>query len=276
MFKEEVYDKIITVLNLDSAVFKGGYLIGLYQDGIPYVVDSSTVNKFAYEQEEVIPVSEEIANETPSVNLADRSDYYFQYQILFRTTRQAEVKSALEAFRAYFLLTKQHTIDGYTVAFKTSRGDKQGTVPVQSGNFYSLYKINVYVTAIKNGYIKKDADTWKMKISTQGTYDTLILARDVMATSGNPIFNNATEVGKGFLTTTTLNSKLQIFYDNTTTDNLIYKWIMNKQDKDTLFNMQHVFNGVTYSWSAYIVGGARTLLPNEVVILEFDWIEADV
>ncbi len=107
-------------------------------------------------------------------------------------------------------------------------------------------------------------------------YDNLILAKDMTANTGNPIFNNATEIGKGFMTTLTLNSKLQIFYNEATVENFIYDWIMCDLDKDTVFNVRHTFNGSTYSYDAYIKSGARTLLPNDIVLLEFDWIMADI
>jgi len=327
LFKELVYEKVITVLNLSNVVFKGGYLIGLYQNGIPYVVDSSSSNEFAYERTEVVPVSEELSNETPSVHLADRSDYYMQYQIFFRTTNGTAVKTALKEFRDYFFANKQHTIGGYKVSFKTSRGDKQATVPVQSGNFYSFFKINVYLTAIKNGYIWKDTDNWKVRlyatsaivagsflvgatykiVSTGSTdftligaensdvdtiftatgvgsgtgtatqeYETLKLDIDVFATSGNPLFSNKTAVATGIISNTTSNSKLRIFYNEQFMEDKIYSWIMNKLDKDTVFQFLHTFSGDTFTYQSFLTGGARTRTDNGIAILEFDWIEADI
>ena len=335
LFKELVYDKVITVLNLntESVVFKGGYLIGLYQNGQPYVVDSSAASKFAYEREEVIPVSEEISNETPSVNLADRSDYFFQYQIMFRATRGSEVKTALKEFRDYFFDNKQHTIDGYTVSFKTSRGDKQPTVPVQSGNFYSFYKITVYLTAIKDGYIKKDADAWYMRLKTvdattivigksyqivvvgttdfqaigasadtigvifvatgvgtgtgtvimtalaitaPASYQTMKLASDTAGMGSTPIYSNKDGSSKGTLSNTVLTSKLQAFYDSTDLDKVFYQINMNKVDKDALWDVRHIFDGVAYNYDGLISSVARTLLDNAIVILDINWIEADI
>ena len=277
LFKELVYDEVVRVLNLSKIItFKGGYLIGLYQNGIPYVVDSSSSNKFDYERMEVVPVSEEISNETPSVNLADRSDYYMQYQIFFRVTNGTAVKTALKEFRDYFFANKQMTIDGYTVAIKTSRGDKQATVPVQSGNFYSFYKISVYLTAIKNGYIKKDTDVWKMRLHDVGDYQTMKLVDDVLATSGTIAFTNKHGVSKGKISNTVLNSKLVVFYNGTDIDKKLYSTVMNKEDRDTLWDIVHIFDGVTFEYVAVISGGARTLKDNDIAILEINWIEADV
>lgn len=168
MFKKDLYTEIITVLNLNAAstVFKGGYMIAIY-DNVPYVVEQSTLNAYDYVKTEVIPVSEEIAQETPSVTLADRSDYIFQYKIMFKSSRETEVLTALDEFRSYYLANKQDTIDGYTVSFKTARGDKQGNIMIQNGDFYSFYTIKVFVTAIKSGYIWKDTDNWLMRIKDE-------------------------------------------------------------------------------------------------------------
>ncbi len=51
---------------------------------------------------------------------------------------------------------------------------------------------------------------------------------------------------------------------------------MNKLDKDTLFDIRHTFNSVAYNYVGLISGGARTRTDNGVVILEFDWVEADI
>ena len=246
---------------------------------------------------------------------------------MFRTTRGSEVKTALKEFRDYFFDNKQHTIDGYTVSFKTSRGDKQPTVPVQSGNFYSFYKITVYLTAIKNGYIKKDTDLWKMrlysstsitagdflvgatyKIVSVGTtdftligasantigviftatgvgtgtgtatqeYETVKIDDDLFSTSGNTLFSNKTEIAKGIISNTTSNSKLVIFYNEQFMEDKIYSWIMNDLDKDTVFQFSHIFNGNTFTYEAFIASGGRTLKDNGIVLLEFNWIEADL
>lgn len=327
MFKRDLYNKVIEVLNLNTqgVLFKGGYLISIY-DNIPYVVDQTTESKFDYSKVEVIPVSEEVSQETPSVNLADRSDYVFQYQIMFRSKREDKVLTALTEFRDYFFANKQHTIDGYTVAFKTSRGDKQGNVPIQGGWFYSFYKISVYLTAIKDGYIYKDTDKWslklvtnlkdapfvigsKYKIVTVGTtdfttfgaannnigtvftatgvgagngfanlldYETLRLDLDTFTTTGTPAFSYRGPKVVGLINYTLSNSKLRIFYNGTEMEDKIYKWIMNKLDRNTLFDFRHTFKGENFDYVGLIVGGARTRTDNGTAILEFDWIEADI
>lgn len=277
MFKRDLYELIIAKLNLNTqdVLFKGGYLISIY-DGIPYVVDQTTESKFDYAKKEVIPVSEEISQETASVNLADRSDYIFQYQIMFRTKREDKVLTALDEFRTYFFANKQHTIDGYTVAFKVNRGDKQGNIMIQGGWFYSFYKISVYLTAIKSGYIKKDADIWQLRLKDTGSYETLKLESDTFATTGTPAFSSKGEKVVGTINNTAVSSKIRFFYNEGAMETKVYQWIMNKLDRDTLFNFKHTFNSVAYEYVGLIVGGARTLLDNGTVILEFDWIEADV
>lgn len=329
MFKKDLYTEVIRVLNLNtqSQTFQGGYLIGIY-DGQPYIQEASTLNPFDYVNSEVVPVSEEIAQETPSVNLADRSDYIFQYKIMFKSVKEDEVLESLDEFRTYFFTNKQVAIDGYTVSIKTSRGDKQGNILVQTGDFYSFYTIKVFATAIKNGYIWKDADNWKVRlyataaidagdflvgatykiVATGNTdfetigadadfevgtiftatgvgtgtgtasqeYETLILDSETFATSGNPLFSNATDKGLGVISLTTVAAKLTIFYSEQFMEDKVYSWIMNDLELDTVFQFVHTFNGSTFTYEAYIVGGVRTRKDNATTILEFDWIEADI
>jgi len=168
MYKKDLYTEVIRVLNLNtqSVTFKGGYLIAIY-DSVPYVKEVSALNPFDYVNSEVVPVSEEISQETPSVNLADRSDYIFQYKIMFKSSKETEVLESLDEFRTYFFENKQVTIDGYVSSVKTSRGDKQGDILIQNGDFYSFYTIKLFVTALKSGYIWKDADSWQMRIKDE-------------------------------------------------------------------------------------------------------------
>jgi hypothetical protein len=170
MFKEKVFDKVIAIFNLNTQglTFDGGYDIVFYRDPvgnpIPYVINQSTTNEFAYEREEIIPVSEEYNNETPSVNKSDRSDYVAQYQIMTRIDNLDKVKIALTEFRDKIFDTKQYVIDGYNVSFKTTRGDKQSSIRLEGGNIYCFYKVSVYFTAVKDGYIIKDTDKWEIKL----------------------------------------------------------------------------------------------------------------
>jgi len=341
MFKRLMYDKVIEVLNLNTQKinslrgvetdlqFEGGYLLGLYPDGIPYVVKQlDPTTKYSFDKVEIIPVSEELSQETPSVNASDRSDYVFRYQVMFRSDNATIVEAALNEFRDYFFTNKQFTLDGYTVAIKTTRGDKQPQVGMDGGHFYNYYQFSVYLTAIKNGYINKDTDIWSIaldttfgdttvatsmvegkayKIDSVGTtdftlygsssndlntrfvatsaglgngvvsasYQKLIVLSETFANRGNPIFTNKEKVGKGFITTTTTNGRLQIQFNGTFLEQKLYSWIMNDIDKDTLFKLEHQFNGSTYTYDGYISSGSRTLAPNTSTILDFDWIEAD-
>jgi hypothetical protein len=174
-FKKLLYDKVVTVLNANSVglVFDGGYEYIIY-NGIPYVIDQSSIENFDYERTEIIPVSEEYNQETPSVNATDRSDYICQYQVMFRVQHMDNMKTALNEFRDYFFTNKQFVLDGYNVGIKTVRGNKQQSMMVEGGNIYARYKIDVYCTAIKYGYIVKDTDIWEMRrqdIITAGDFE---------------------------------------------------------------------------------------------------------
>jgi hypothetical protein len=178
-FKKLLYDKVVTVLNLNSEglLFDGGYEYIIY-NGMPYVIDQSTTEAYDYQRTEVIPVSEEYNQETPSVNATDRSDYICQYQIMFRVQNLDNVKTALNEFRDYFFTNKQFTLDGYTVGIKTVRGNKQNSIMVEGGNIYAIYKIDVYCTATKYGYIVSDSDKWEMR-----RQDTLTAGSFVVGTT---------------------------------------------------------------------------------------------
>jgi hypothetical protein len=153
-FKKLLYDKVVTVLNLNSVglLFDGGYEFIMY-NGIPHIIDQTSLNEFEYQRTEVIPVSEEYNQETPSVNATDRSDYICQYQVYFRLQNVEDMKTALNEFRDYFFTNKHFTLDGYNVGIKTVRGNKQASMMVEGGNIYARYKIDVYCTATKYGYI---------------------------------------------------------------------------------------------------------------------------
>jgi hypothetical protein len=324
-FKKLLYDKIVTTLNLNTPglLFEGGYEFVMY-NGIPYVIDQSSLSAFDYERVEVIPVTEEYNQETPSVNAMDRSDYTLQYQIMFRLQHVDDVKTALNEFRDYFFTNKQFTLDGYTVSIKTVRGNKQPSVMVEGGNVYARYKIDVYLTAIKYGYIAKDTDVWKMRkndiitagsfvvgrtyeIITTGTtdftllgasantvgvefvatgtgagsgtvkdaYKTLKLVEDNTGTQGNAIFSNATDVGKGHNTATTLASKLQVTYESDYFTEHLYSVCMNKEDKDQEYDLVNTFDGTDFEYTAHLTGATRAVRINGVVIMLVDWIEAD-
>ena len=345
MFKRLMYDKVIEVLNLNTQTvstkrgretalqFQGGYLLGVLPSGIPYaVIQTDTTTKYSYDNVEIIPVSEELSQETPSVNKSDRSDYVFRYQVMFRSEMKTVVENALEEFRTYFFENKQFELDDYTVAIKTTRADKLPNVAIDGGMFFNYYAFTVYLTAIKDGYIKKDTDYWRMaedenfglstnainlvvgrayEITTLGTtnwnfvfantdetyavgsrgvcvnvgtgtgvakrsYQDLTVITDTFATQGNPIFTLTEDKGKGFITTTTSNASLQIVYNGTVLEDLIYDWVMNDLDKDTVFKLQHIFNGNLYSYGeCYISSASRTLTDNGAVLITFDWIEKD-
>ena len=278
MFKKLMYDKVVAQLNSNTldTLFKGGYLIGLYGQGIPYVIDSSTLSAFDFQRKIVIPVSEEYFTETPSVHVADRSDYVAQYQIMFQTSRETEVMTVMDEFRDYFFSNKQFTLDGYNVSIKTTRGEKQPAVPVDGGDFYIRFKINVYLTAIKNGTIWADTDKWEIRLNGVGTYETLKLNTDTSGTIGITASSSKGEKVVHLISNTNLSSKISFFYNDGAMELKVYQWIMNKLDKDTLFDFKHTFRGVSYSYVGLISGGARTRLDNGVIILEFDWVEADI
>ena len=335
MFKKLMYEKVVTQLNdnTQDTVFKGGYLIGLYGQGSPYVIDSSTLSAFDYQRVTVIPVSEEYFTETPSVHIADRSDYVAQYQIMFQTSRETEVMTVMDEFRDYFFSNKQFTLDGYNVSIKTTRGEKQPAVPVDRGDFYVRFKINVYLTAIKSGKIWSDTDTWSIRLkeitagsfeigksyqivtvgttsftsigasaNTVGviftatgigtgtgtaimttvaiiaptTYQQLKLESDTIATVGTSTFSNATGKALGRISTTALSSKISYFHNATEMEKTIYKAIMNKLDKDTQFELKHIFESDTFEYNVFISGGQRTRIDNAVKLFTFDWLEADI
>jgi hypothetical protein len=325
-FKKLLYDKVVTVLNLNSVglLFDGGYEFIMY-NGIPHIIDQTSLNEFEYQRTEVIPVSEEYNQETPSVNATDRSDYICQYQVYFRLQKVEDMKTALNEFRDYFFTNKHFTLDGYNVGIKTVRGNKQSSMMVEGGNIYAMYKIDVYCTATKYGYIVQDSDIWKMRkqdittagdftigqsyeIITVGTTDftaigadantvgeefvatgvgtgtgtckdafkTLKLIEDNAGTQTNPLFSNATASGKGTPTLKTLATKLRIAYEGDYFTKHLYSFIMNKEDKDRVYDLVHIFDDETFEYEVNLNTTTRRLIIGGTVILDVDWFEADV
>ena len=227
-----MYNKVVTVLNLNTGglLFDGGYEFVIY-NGIPYVIDRDSTNPFDYERTEVIPVTAEYEQETPSVNASDRSDYTLQYQIMFRLKNLEDAKTALNEFRTYFFTNKQFTLDGYTVAIKTVRGNKQSSFMTEGGNVYARYKIDIYLTAIKYGYIVKDTDIVKMRKSDTTTAGSFVTGRTYeIITIGTTDFTaigasantigvefTATGVGSGTGTVKDVYKTLKLVEDNTGT-----------------------------------------------------------
>lgn len=167
-FKQQLYDEIIRVANEETILntteglsCHGGYEYVIHQ-GIPYVINQTSLEVFEWHREEVVPVSEEYNQETPSVNATDRSDYVCQYQFMFRLQKASIMKQALNELRDYFFTNKQFTLGDYTVGIKVTRGNKRSSWK-EGGNIYARYTIDVYVTATKHGYIVKDADIWEMR-----------------------------------------------------------------------------------------------------------------
>jgi hypothetical protein len=67
-----------------------------------------------------------------------------------------------------------------------------------------------------------------------------------------------------------------MYYNEQFMEHKIYTWVMNKLDKDTVFQFQHTFNAETFTYTAFIASGGRTLKDNGVILVEFNWIEADI
>ena len=326
-FKKLLYDKVVEVLNDENSVgllFDGGYEFVVYNN-IPYVIDQTSLNEFEYQRTEVIPVSEEYNQETPSVNATDRSDYICQYQVMCRLQQVQDLKTALSEFREYFFNNKQFTLDGYTVGIKTVRGNKERSMMIEGGNIYARYKIDVYCTATKFGYIVQDADIWKMRkqdevttagsfvvgqsyeIKTVGTTDftaigasantvgveftatgagsgtgdaydafkTLKIVQDNSGTQINPLFSNATDTAKGTATLQTMSSRLRVAYESDYFIKHLYSAIMNKEDKDQVYDLVHIFDGVEFEYTASLGQTARQLVIGGTTIMDIDWYEAD-
>ncbi len=275
MFKEEVYNKVVEVLNLNTQglKFASGYDLVYYQSGVPTAVFTSTESKFDYKKESVIPVAEEYNQETPFFDIADRSDYVCQYQIMFRLIDLAKVKIALEEYRAYFLANKYHDIDGYNVTFKVTRGAKQSTYDIGAGNLLGRYKLDVYLTA-SNGYLIKDTDIWEIKEYGTTTYTQLQTVDDLCASDYNDLPSKKTTKMSHNLTAGNFTGKFRIPYNGDTLTETIYSQIMHKSTNfKTAYDLKETLNGVTREYRVVINNGARTKKLNEPLFLEFNVVE---
>jgi hypothetical protein len=279
MFKELLYDLVVTKLNevaSDNDIdlkFAGGYDLVMYQNGTPQAVFTSDESKFDYKKGHVIPVAEEYNQETPFFDVADRSDYVTQYQLMFRLKDLANVKTVLEAYRTYFYNNKYHLIDGYNVTFKTTRGSKQATYDMGAGGMLGRYKLDVYLTASK-GYLVKDTDIWEIKEYGTTTYTQLETIDDICATDYNDLPSKKTTKMSHNLTAGNFTGKYRIPYDGSTLSETIYNQIMHKSTNfKTAFDLKETLNGNVKEYRVVINNGARTKKLNEPLFLEFNVVE---
>jgi hypothetical protein len=107
-------------------------------------------------------------------------------------------------------------------------------------------------------------------------YETLKLVSDIFSNVGIVTTSSKGAKVVGLIRNTSSNSKIRFFYNASVMELKVYQWVMNKLDKDTLFDLKHTFQSGDYEYVSLISGGSRERLDNGVVILEFDWIEADV
>lgn len=274
MFKESVYKKVVQVLNEETTSglkFDSGYDVVFLQNGVPNAVFTNTESKFDWSLDEVIPVAEEISQETPSVNDSDRADYVFQYQLMFRLNQLDNVKTALEEFRTYFFNNKTHVIDGYNVAFKVTRGDKQATYELNAGNMVGRYKITLYATASK-GYITTDDDGYYIRPYNNGTYTKIPHTKTIGTFLANttPDISDLESTYK--LTSYTNNIKITAYYDDSVFMQDIYNiWIGEIGDLNEAYQVRHKFNGTFSQPIAVVVSGvSRTEETNAMALFEFD------
>lgn len=272
MLKEKLYNKVVDVLNLNSVglLFQKGYDLVMY-DNKPLVVNNSGTNLFAYEQSKIIPVSEDLNQERPSINDSDRSDYIMQYSITFRLEELENVKVALEEYRAYFYANKMHVIDGYNVGFKVTRGDKQPSWSLDGGTFFGYYRLSVYATAIKNGYITQDTDGWYMRNYTENTaFVKLKITNENCAYTVNTIQDTSVQRATYKKSSYSNNRKFNVYYESNDLLREIYD-ICIGVGTEYVYEIYNVFDGQTSpTEKVIIVGASRDYSPNSPLILQFD------
>lgn len=274
MFKELLFDEVARVFNEETTIdllFEGNKDLVVY-DNIPYLIDKTSLNPFDWGRKEVIAISEEYNQETPTVNQFDRSDYVIQYQLYFRLDDLDDIKTALEEFRAYFQTNRQKVIDGYNVAFKVTRGEKQSTWAVSAGNYWGRYTVSVYATATK-AYVTEDANGWYIRNKTTGgEYYKIPVIKEMIgyATTPNPDTSEEyTTFTNQFYSNTV---KLQAQYDSSDIMKVIHGLARGVvSDINTKYEVYNVFDGVTSSALTMVISGASyTQEPNSPVFLEFD------
>lgn len=277
--QEQVYDYIAQVLNYNSKglIISTGYHVAI-QKGIPYVIDD-TGSAFDYKKQEVIPLTEEYSNETPSVNKSDRGDFGSSYQLFFRIkgTKLDDVRTTLEEYRTYMLANKDVVIDGYNISFKTTRGEKLPDLAIEDGSMYAKYIIKVYYSAVKNGYLSKNTDIWEM-----GAYDgdtapseleELITTQDIASTSANSQPSIKSSKVTHYNTSASFTDRLNVIYDDTDLCNLLYDHCMNKADINQKYTLKETFNETERSYEVIITSASRTRLPGGLILMEIGVLE---
>ena len=270
--QEQVYDYVVTTLNLTTTplMFRAGYHISLNK-GIYRVIDDSG-SLFNYKVKEVIPVTEEYANETPSVNKADRADFATSYQFVYRIkdNNLNDVRTALAEYRAYMLANKDVVIDGYNISFKTTRGDKYPDSLQEDGSFYGRYIIKVYFTAVKYGHLSTNSDKWEMKLYGGATYEELTTTQDTSATSCNTQPSIKSNKIIHFNTASSFTTRINVIYNPSSPMSLLlYRFCMNKQASlNQWYSLKETFNSIVSEYTVIITSASRTRMPSGLIIME--------
>lgn len=272
MFKKTLFNFIGDILEgkmLEQELFLDrNYEKVYYTKDVPTAINPETGNAWEYKQEEVIPFTEGYNQETPSVNLSDRSEFVMSFNIFFNVKKKDKVHDALEAYRTYFFENKIHVLDGYNVAFKVVRGNKGVDVQTTGGNMFNTYTLNVYATATKT-YIVGDDVSVKIKLKGDVDYTTAKYIQDLSSTDYGTKSSQKGEVLTHYANIKSTNLQYQLYYENNTLMKELYKHCVGQGTRNQVFTIETTFDDMTFTYTDLIVLSAgRTVLPNETVIME--------
>lgn len=263
MIDKKLYELILgkandETINTQGVPVKGNYVFVRYNDR-QTLTEASTYNAYDKVEREFMGMAEITSTPTDFVEKNNRTDFIKEYAFQFSSKRKDE---SLEALQELFLYFRENNVQvvvddvTYKVLIKPHRPRYLGSTTTSAGKVFVLYGMQFFMTLIETGEFTNTA-THEMRISG-GTYQDLFIDDVTIA--------NQTAISASNLLTSEVNTKAEpvsrainfsfsIYYDSSVLVETILGVIEGKTSRETLFDYQKVFDGVTRAYTVYITGG---------------------
>jgi hypothetical protein len=278
MLQEQIYNYLFSKIQQDSDItFASGYTYTHYDNNL-MVVDLSTMNAMNYQKVDVVPFAENFITERTFVEKINRTEYEAEYVVIFPVEKEDDCIQALQDFRdRIFASPVTDIVDGgktYRCEFKVSRGQKKATSAVDDGTVYVTYGIMVFMTIVENGILNSDVT---FKIAKDG--ETLVEIDTIehsiaseSATDPNAKFKQ--ENIKQNVISRVVSGTAMMYYRGNDIDKDLLNQITGKANREQLYNIEIIIDGVTFTYDVYIKKGDFTITKGAVFYLSFSWVEA--
>ena len=263
MIDKKLFELILSKLNDDSintqeVTFKGNYVF-VRINNTQTMMEASSYNAYDLTQKRYIAMAEITSNPTDFVEENNRTDFVKDYAFQFPTNLQDEALEALQEVFLYFRSNNVQTVIDdvtYKVLIKPSRPRFLGNQQ-QAGGIDSTYGMTFFMTLIETGEFTNTA-THQMAL-TGGTLqdifidDVTIASQTAMSPSNiltSEVNTKSEPVARGMAFT------FSLYYDGTVLLKNILSVVEGKTSRETRYDYEKVFDGVTQSYTLYITGGS--------------------